>query len=335
MQVAARRRDRTRSTRCLSLAVVLVIVAACTTEQVSEPGPTLTSTTSTTVASAPTTVAETTVPDTTVPATAPATTSETTLPSVAVSAEVPLFVGGAGAGGWLPLGAWDVDDWAETDDDGRSTAGVAPGEPATITNLDGEAGATFGDDAVACFDDTTGPTVTTSAAVESELTSVALPTPSWSLKPRPVAVSASAPAGYVAIAQGAFAGQRVDATLGRVVQIVVVDLDGDGDDEALVVFEYIQSGDGPGSPGDLAAVVLVDATTRQSSVVERQFIPADAEVDDFGIAVRFEVVDVADLNGDGRMEVVIDASYYEGVATTLYTYDGTELTDELSTGCGT
>jgi hypothetical protein len=319
--------------RCLSLAVVPVIVAACTTEQVSEPGPTLTSTTSTTVASAPTTVAETTLPDTTVPATAPATTSETTLPSVAVSAEVPLFVGGAGEGGWLTLGAWDVDDWADTGDDGRSAGGVTPEQPATISNLDGEATGTFGADAVACFDDSTGPTVDVSAPVDSELTSLALPTPSWPLKPRPVAVSARAPADYAAIAQGAFAGQRVDATLGRVGQLVVVDLDGDGDDEALVVFQYIQPGGGPGTPGDLSTVVLVDASTRQSSVVEREFVGTDAGAGE--ITVRFEIVDVADVNGDGLMEVVIDASNYEGVTTTLYTYDGVELTDELSTGCGT
>jgi hypothetical protein len=46
------------------------------------------------------------------------------------------------------------------------------------------------------------------------------------------------------------------------------------------------------------------------------------------------VLDVADLNGDGRMEVLVHAWYYEGASVIVYTYDGTDFTQVLATGCG-
>ena len=43
---------------------------------------------------------------------------------------------------------------------------------------------------------------------------------------------------------------------------------------------------------------------------------------------------MADLNGDGRMEVVVDAAYYEGVFISVYDVLGAEPKIVLGTGCG-
>lgn len=41
-----------------------------------------------------------------------------------------------------------------------------------------------------------------------------------------------------------------------------------------------------------------------------------------------------DLNGDGKMEIVVSSRYYEGEATIIYQCDRKKIEDVLSVGCG-
>lgn len=316
-----------------------LLVGACTTEQQSNPAPPLTTTTTTT----------TTIPaTTTTTAPAPSTTAETTttpavttLPAGPADALVPLLIGGADAGGWLFLGAWQQDRWQKaTDPSGKPIRlGVEAGAAFTVTNLDGETPAVLGENVEACFDGRVGPKLDATVQAPDPpgfgYGAIALLTPSWPITPRPVAVSTSAPASYQTLGEAAFAGDPVDATQGSIEQLVVTDLDGDGDDEALVAFEFIQPSAGPGAPGDLAALLLVDTTTRASSTIESSFIARPtANAAPTSIIERFRVLGVADLNGDGRMEVVVHVWYDEGSSVIVYTYDGTKFTEVLAEGCG-
>jgi hypothetical protein len=316
----------------IALAVTL---AACTTEQTSDPAPTLTSTTSTTT----TTTTTEPPPAPTVPETSVTTTTEPPAPSGPVDAVVPVFAGGD-EGGWLFLGSWQFDAWAEpVDADGEPVdPSIGAGTAASVVDLDDQRAGTFGEPALACFDDRTGPTVDVTVAAPDPpgfgYAAIALPQPAWDLTPRPVAVSASAPAAYTDLGVAAFAGDPVDASLGSVQQLVVTDLDGDGDDEALVAFEYVQPSAGPGAGGDLSGLLLVDTVTRQASTVERSFVDADLGPDEFPLIERYRVLAVADLNGDGRTEVAVHAWYYEGASVIVYGYDGAELTEVLANGCG-
>ena len=98
------------SRRLVGLATAaLAVLAACTTEEASNPGPTLTSTTSTTTTTTTTTTTSTTTSTTTTTTT---TAPPTTMPDGPAAVAVPLFAGGDG-GGWLPIGAWQVDRWQE------------------------------------------------------------------------------------------------------------------------------------------------------------------------------------------------------------------------------
>ena len=316
-----------------------VAVVACTTEQSSNPGPTLTSTTSTTLPVTSTTATATT---TTADATAVATTTApdtTTGPSAPTDALVPLLIGGP-EGGWLSLGAWEFDQWTEAvDANGNPVApSIGPGTTVTVTNLGPSATGQLGESTEACFDGRVGPTLDVTVPLPDPpgfgYAAVALPTPNWELTPRPLAVSARGPATYEALGADAFTGDPVDASLGAVDQLVVTDLDGDGDDEALVVFEYVQADSIRGAPGDLASVLLVDATTREPSTVLQSFVDEDLDPDDLPLIERFRILDVADYNGDAIMEVAVHAWYYEGSSVIVFEYDGTELTEVLATGCG-
>jgi hypothetical protein len=48
----------------------------------------------------------------------------------------------------------------------------------------------------------------------------------------------------------------------------------------------------------------------------------------------YDLASVADLNGDGRMEVVLVWSYYEGGGVTGYELQGDRLAPVLEAGCG-
>ncbi len=324
-----------------SVVALASVAAACTSQESSVPGPTLTSlaTTTTTTIGASTTVpaTSTTVPETT---TTEAPTTTVAPPTGPVNASIPLLAGGE-SGNWLSLGSWQVDHWASAfDDDGEPITPSIGGEPTfTITGLGfPELSGTVGPNGEACFDGREGPSIDATVPPPEPpgfgYSAVALPS-SWPLRPRPVAqVSGGVPA-YQQLGEDAFAEEQVDASLGSVRQIVVADLDGDGDDEAIVGFERIENTDVPGSAGDLAAMLLVDTTSRSSKTISSNNVEGDgSEEDFFPIIERYRVLDVADLNGDGRMEVVIHSWYYEGASVTVYEYDGTSLTDVLATGCG-
>ncbi len=328
-------------TNRVAIAVAASLVAlgtACTSEQESSPQPTLTSTTSTSTTTPPATTAQTTTTSTVAPTTAETTT--TTLPSGPADALVPLLVGGADSAGWLFLGAWQRDDWQESSDPSGIPIrpGIAAGTPFTVSNLDGETEVELGENTEACFDDQVGPTIDVDVSAPEPpgfgYNAVAVLTSPWPLKPRPVAVTATAPEAYQALGEASFDGEPVDATQGEVGQLVVADLDNDGDDEALVAFEFVQPSAGPGAPGDLATILLVDVDSRDTSTVLQSLVDQELDENTFPLIERFRVLDVADLNGDGRMEVLIHAWYYEGASVLAYTYDGTELTRVLAAGCG-
>ncbi|MGB0112832.1 MAG: hypothetical protein WBP59_06395 [Ilumatobacteraceae bacterium] len=333
-----------RGLRLTTAAVVAAtLLAACTTEQQSDPSPTLTSTTST--APPDTSVPDDTTATTTPPETtaAPETTEETTTtiaaPSGPTASTVPLLIGGAD-GGWLSLGSWSIDHWeSDFGDDGVPIPpNVAPGTAMTVSNLSGESAGTTGSNVDACFDERIGPTIDAAVSPPDPpgfgYNAVALPTPTWPLKPRPIAVTTAAPASYQTLGEAIYADLPVDGTLGAVEQLVVADLDGDGDDEALVSFEYIQPDGGPGTAGDFSAIMLVDTETTTSSTVIESHIASDVPPDTFLVIGRTRVIDVADVNGDGRMEVAVHSWYYEGASVLLYEYDGTTLVEALGTGCG-
>jgi hypothetical protein len=326
-----------RNRRLAAATVLVLVIAACTTEETSNPGPTLTttSTTSTSTTSTTTTIAPTTTEpvESTIP--------ETTMPTGPADALVPLLIGGADSTGWLFLGAWQQDRWQEaTDPSGNPIRpGIEAGTPFTVSNLSGETSVVLGENTEACFDGRVGPSIDVDVAAPEPpgfgYNAVAVLQQPWPLKPRLVAVTSTAPDAYRALGVAAFADEPVDASLGDIEQLVVTDLDGDGNDEALATFEFVQPSIGTGAPGDHSALLLIDTATRAADTVALSAIDQEADDDgSSGIIERYRVLDVADLNGDGRMEVLVHAWYYEGASVLVYTYDGGELTRVLATGCG-
>lgn len=134
-------------------------------------------------------------------------------------------------------------------------------------------------------------------------------------------------------------GIRVAAA--RVAQSYRVDLDENGTDEVLFT---VRSRDGIGRRpairrNDYAGVLLryLPAHARAAQptpVVRPLLLGAWTRAVSFGAPEDAEVLAVADLDGDGRLEVIVRTWYYEGEAITVFTFDGARLVPVLCTGWG-
>jgi hypothetical protein len=313
--------------------VVAIIFAAGDEDQGDE-------TTTTTGSSTSSSPSATTVPDTGVTTTAgevtttslPATT--TTLPVTTTTAGVegnwsgtPLVVTGFGALGW-----WDGSGWVQVES--GTALPVAGGEDYQVAFVGLEATISGGAPTTLCE-----PLDNPGVELENELV-----LGDW---PGPLGVAVSAPwilvphlveeieddGTYSAFAAELLAERGLDVPEPAIKQLLQVDLEGDGVNEVLVVAEDVSAGlfaeDGDYSiafmrrtvQGDVQTVILGD------SVV----VTADSPV-----VNSYSVGAVADLNGDGRMEVVLSTAYYEGIGVDVWEYvdDDLGLVRQISAGCG-
>jgi hypothetical protein len=297
-------------------------------------------TTTTTGSSTSSSRSATTIPDTGVTTTAgevtttslPATT--TTLPVTTTTAGVegnwsgtPLVVTGFGALGW-----WDGSGWVQVES--GTALPVAGGEDYQMAFVGLEATISGGAPTTLCE-----PLDNPGVELENELV-----LGDW---PGPLGVAVSAPwilvphlveeieddGTYSAFAAELLAERGLDVPEPAIKQLLQVDLEGDGVNEVLVVAEDVSAGlfaeDGDYSiafmrrtvQGDVQTVILGD------SVV----VTADSPV-----VNSYSVGAVADLNGDGRMEVVLSTAYYEGIGVDVWEYvdDDLGLVRQISAGCG-
>lgn len=158
---------------------------------------------------------------------------------------------------------------------------------------------------------------------------------SWDLTPRPVTVLPADSAPYLEIVSEYLASRGVAVGSPVITQLFRVDLEGDGTDEVVVVAdnhegEFLRSG--------VYSIVLVRKVV--AGVVEtavlHESILVDVNEDEIPFTVTAQVVAIADLDGDGAMELAVDSAYYEGSASQVWDYAGDDLgfVEVLSTGCG-
>jgi hypothetical protein len=160
-------------------------------------------------------------------------------------------------------------------------------------------------------------------------------------RPRPVEVLDPSAAVYRESAAAVVAGLGVPDPAPQVMQAVQGDLDGDGVAEEVVVAESVRD---ParlvGSADDYAMVYLrrvaggdvetsVIASSIASSIADP--LPGTAPIIDV-----YRLSALADLNGDGRMEIVLNGGWYEGSWTAVHELrpDGT-VPEVLYVQCGT
>lgn len=124
----------------------------------------------------------------------------------------------------------------------------------------------------------------------------------------------------------------------QITKIVRVDLDGDGEDEVLIsATNYFAKDDevlmhAP-QAGSYSIVLLrrVVAGKVRTQLLAGEIYPKPNSSSTPNV---YEISAVLDLNGDGKLEVVIHSMYYEGGQTTIYQCEPDKVKPVLEVACG-
>lgn len=117
-------------------------------------------------------------------------------------------------------------------------------------------------------------------------------------------------------------------------KILKIDLEGDGVDEVLIHADNRKGEAGFETKfGDYSFVILRKIVNNklETLLLDGEFITKNANND---IPVLFEPTAIADLNGDGIMEIVIYSAYYEGASSEVFSIENGKSVKVLETGCG-
>jgi Putative peptidoglycan binding domain len=123
----------------------------------------------------------------------------------------------------------------------------------------------------------------------------------------------------------------------RLTRVLRIDLEGDGTEELLIAATRLAGeGDFPSSSvaaGDYSLAVVRTTIDGAERIIDlaTEYYPKAQE---FAAPNKHTLVAAADLNGDGRMEIVVDSAYYEGEAIFAYSVDGDRTEAVLQAGCG-
>jgi hypothetical protein len=184
--------------------------------------------------------------------------------------------------------------------------------------------------------------LTVSLTPSPDKAAIALAAP-WNALPRKVQVLDSSQQLYVDAARDFLKTKGIDKPEVKIEKILRVDLDADGEEEVLVnATNYFQKEEGAPmrSPAGSYSMVLLRrlvAGKVETQLVQGEFYTKpykDDEESSFNAPNTYKIIAVLDLDGDGKMEVVVASQYYEGGATTIYRCNPKKVEELLSVACG-
>jgi len=180
-------------------------------------------------------------------------------------------------------------------------------------------------------------TLNVSLSPKPEKGVIALAAP-WNALPRKVRVADPTQQVYIDAVRDFLQARGIKEPKVKIKRILRVDLDGDGEEEVLLsATNYLSAEDEEvpaSSPEGSYSVVLLRrlvAGKLKTQVVAGEIHPKGSNSN---APNWYDVSAVLDLDGDGKLEVVVHSHYYEGGSTTIYGCGPVKITPLLEVSCG-
>ena len=170
----------------------------------------------------------------------------------------------------------------------------------------------------------------------------------WNALPRKPAIADATQSVYVEAVRDFLKARGVTDPKVRITRILRVDLDGKGEEEVLIsatnYFTDEKSNDTSAAPFPEAPIQAPQPGS-YSIVIVRRMINGNVQTklvagevyakSDESVAPNvYNLAAVLDLNGDGKLEVIVHSFYYEGGQTTIYCCDPDKIEEVLTVECG-
>ena len=155
----------------------------------------------------------------------------------------------------------------------------------------------------------------------------------WNLVPRVPKSIAVTDNNYAKIAADFLKTKGIAKTKINLSQIVQIDLEGDGQNEIVITGNFYKKGmTEEQSAGDYSFALLrkIVKGKAQNILIEGDFFTKRGAYDPPN---EREIAAIADLNGDGRMEIVLKTFYYEGSRQQVFEMNGGKLSKVLEVSC--
>ena len=159
----------------------------------------------------------------------------------------------------------------------------------------------------------------------------------WNALPRvPKIVGTKRPV-YVAAVKAFLESRGLRNPAVKIEQILRIDLDGDGEEEALISATNYFSKDSNvpnASPAGSYSCVIERRVVKgevRTRLIAGEFYP---KAKTFNAPSHYDVAAVLDVDGDGTMEVIVGSTYYEGGAARIYRCGAGKIVELLSVACG-
>ena len=187
-------------------------------------------------------------------------------------------------------------------------------------------------------------TLTVSLSPETEKGVIAIAAP-WNALPRKPQVTDPTQKAYVEAVRDFLKTKGIEQPEVKIDNILRVDLDGDGEQEVLIgATNYFRKDESvpmrsPAASYSMVLLRRVVAGKVETQLIVGEFYPkaypkAAQEEGRFDTPNAYKVIATLDLDGDGKMEIVIDSHYYEGEETTIYRCDPKKSEPLVSVSCG-